>query len=271
MIRRLASGGPLETFLVVAIGTVLVIRAVLAMTNYPQLGGGRLHIAHMLWGGLAMMVALLLLLATIGARGRSAAAAIGGVGFGFFIDELGKFITSDNNYFYRPAVPIIYLIFIVVYLAIRAFDHLSPSSPRTYRANAAELAVEAISREAGDEERRRRRSYVASADMSDPVTQAVSALLDTLDHEPPRKPGVFQRLVRAADSAYRRVAGQHWFHAVVLGLFALGSLGDLLQAGSMIGGVGAAVSLITLGLVVVLAAGWILLLAEREPSPPVMP
>lgn len=58
-----------------------------------------------------ILVDLILLLAILGGRIRSTAAIIGGLGFGKFIDELGKFITSDNNYFFQPTVAINYAIF----------------------------------------------------------------------------------------------------------------------------------------------------------------
>ena len=41
-----------ETLLLTAVATILVIRTQLWLTHYPQLGGGGLHIAHLLWGGL---------------------------------------------------------------------------------------------------------------------------------------------------------------------------------------------------------------------------
>ena len=51
----------LEALLVSAITALLGIRAFLALTGYPQLGGDGLHIAHMLWGGALMLGALILL------------------------------------------------------------------------------------------------------------------------------------------------------------------------------------------------------------------
>jgi hypothetical protein len=44
--------------LISRIATVLVIRTELWLTNYPQLGGSGLHIAHLLWGALLMLLAI---------------------------------------------------------------------------------------------------------------------------------------------------------------------------------------------------------------------
>lgn len=98
-----------------AILTVLGIRAFLAITNYPQLGGNGLHIAHMLWGGLFMLASIVCLLYFHGFRVKFASALMAGIGFGFFIDELGKFITSNNDYFYQPAAMLIYVVFVLLW------------------------------------------------------------------------------------------------------------------------------------------------------------
>src|SRR5262245_60066952 len=116
--RNAELGSLLETFLIAGIATVLVIRTQLWPTAYPQLGGGGLHIAHLLWGGVFMVLAIGILLIFLGRGPRRPAAVIGGVGFGFFIDELGKFITEDNDYFFKPAAGVIYLIFILLFLLI---------------------------------------------------------------------------------------------------------------------------------------------------------
>ena len=53
LVLRSDAGGLLEAFLVAAVTAFLVMRFALAVAEYPTLGGAHLHIAHMLWGGLA--------------------------------------------------------------------------------------------------------------------------------------------------------------------------------------------------------------------------
>jgi len=93
--------------------TVLLIRAYLYVTGFPQIGNGELHIAHMLWGGLALFSASTVLLLYRGLYIARLAAVLTGVGFGFFIDEIGKFLTRSNDYFFAPAAVIIYVIFLL--------------------------------------------------------------------------------------------------------------------------------------------------------------
>ena len=109
----------LESFFVAAVASFLGIRWFLGVTGYPRIGSNGIHIAHMLWGGLLMLLALMLLLAFLDRRVQHLAAVIAGLGFGTFIDEIGKFVTSDNNYFFRPAIALIYGVFVVAFLVAR--------------------------------------------------------------------------------------------------------------------------------------------------------
>lgn len=114
MFRRANADTHLILIIVGFAFSVLGIRAYLYLTGYPQLGGGGLHIAHMLWGGLAMFAAATTILLYRGLFLSRIAAFVIGVGWGFFIDEVGKFITDNNDYFFAPAAVIIYIIFLAV-------------------------------------------------------------------------------------------------------------------------------------------------------------
>jgi len=124
-----AAMGRFEVFLFSAIACVLMTRAFLAATGYPQVGGDGLHIAHVLWGGLLMGVGVVMLLVGMGSHNRLRAALVAGIGFGLFIDEIGKFLTKTVDYFYQPAVAIIYAVFVAFYLVVRELLRLRTLTP----------------------------------------------------------------------------------------------------------------------------------------------
>jgi len=110
-------------------GSVILTRSFLQLTGFPQLGGGGLHIAHVIWGGLFLFVATLLPLLYANNWALTWSAIAGGIGFGLFIDEVGKFITQSNDYFYPPAAPIVYALFLVtttIYIHVRQPKASSP-------------------------------------------------------------------------------------------------------------------------------------------------
>jgi hypothetical protein len=153
LVRNVRTAEHLTTFVVAGVTTVLITRLILRMSGYPQLGGRGLHVAHVLPGGLLMLVAMFLLLAYVGPVVRPAAALIGGIGFGLFIDEVGKFVTADNDYFYRPAAAIVYVVFVLIVLGANFVTNRRPIDPREQLANVVDHAVEGV---AGGLSQRRR-------------------------------------------------------------------------------------------------------------------
>ncbi|MFN8467139.1 MAG: hypothetical protein U0X20_16405 [Caldilineaceae bacterium] len=111
--------------------TVMVTRVYLELTGYPQVGDSTYHVAHVLWGGLLLFIAVALPLSIVNRYALWTSAILGGIGAGLFIDEVGKFITQSNDYFFPLAFPIIYgFILVCVWLYWRIRRH-QPRDTRT--------------------------------------------------------------------------------------------------------------------------------------------
>ncbi|HVV67069.1 MAG TPA: hypothetical protein VHB72_03295 [Candidatus Saccharimonadales bacterium] len=202
--RNINARDYLEIFLVTAVSALLINRFFLYLTNYPSVGGSRFHIAHMLYGGGLMLVALVLLFSFLGTRVMRLSAFIGGIGFGLFIDELGKFITRDNNYFFRPTIGLIYAIFIIMYLAFNAISRYGRLTSREYQLNALSELQEAVLQDMDRVEKRRLAELLHAADQSSPITEELQQLLARLEAVPTPEPNRLQRWLKKADRAYAR-------------------------------------------------------------------
>src|SRR5947209_10923725 len=239
-VRRMAIGGHLhrsarnieirsllDTFFVCAIATILIIRLQLWATNYPKLGGGKLHIAHLLWGGLLMLVALIILVSFISRSRSHLAAFLGGVGFGFFIDEIGKFVSSNNDYFFKPAAGIIYIVFLVLFLIMREIGWRREFTAQECLANAMSVLAESSYRPLTKHEHELARMLLARCDADSGLVASLSTMLDRIEEAPARPPGRFARARERIRVGYLKLAANPRFGAglvVVFGLLAIGTL-----------------------------------------------
>jgi len=229
-VRRVDATNQFEIFLVSAIATILIVRAILAATGWPQLGGGKIHFAHLLWGGLGMLIAIILLLALEGRLWSILGALAGGIGFGLFIDELGKFITSDNDYFFQPVIAIIYIIFVGLFFLFRWLGSIKHLSPRTALVNAFDYAKEAVLRDMDEGERAEALYLLSQADQVNPVVVSLGEMLRSLDALAKPKASPLAKAKTWLAGSYARLVTHRWFRIVVVGWFVLLALSGLLGA-----------------------------------------
>ncbi len=218
-IRNFDAWPYLEIFLVTAVVAVLSIRIFLELTGYPKLGIGRLHFAHMLWGGLLMVAAIVILLSFLSKTAHRLAAALGGFGFGTFIDEVGKFVTADNNYFYAPAVALIYMTFILTVLAIHAIRTRPEYSRKEYLVNALRQMEELALHGLDEEDRDLALLYLSRSDPAHPLVPPVRDFVSRAELVPRARPGFFVRGKSALREFYRRGTQQPGFPYAIMAFF----------------------------------------------------
>ncbi|MGB7926229.1 MAG: hypothetical protein WCF57_23515 [Pyrinomonadaceae bacterium] len=218
-IRNFEAGRLLESFIVAAVASVLAIRLFLDLTGYPQISGGGLHVAHVLWGGLLMLAAIIILLSFVGRAAERVAAIAGGLGFGMFIDEVGKFVTSDNNYFFRPAVAVIYVMFILIFLVARAIQTNHNYSDLEYLLNALRDMEEVALRDMDEDEKARALNHLAQCDPRNPLVAHLKESLTSVDLTSPPRPSIYARVKRLLTDFYQRIARRPWFTFGVISFF----------------------------------------------------
>jgi hypothetical protein len=205
---------------------MLVTRAYLELTGFPRVGGGGLHIAHLLWGGLLLLVGLIGPLAYVGAGPRRFSAIVGGIGFGLFIDELGKFITSDNDYFFQPAIALIYLVFITLFLVFRALEH-GALSGREQFVNAVNLLTDLV-QYGSKRDRQLILHLMDQSRIGEPLTGDIRTIVGNVEIHAESNPSVVTRFGEHAWSFYDRLIAWPLLHWTLLIVFpiqaALGAL-----------------------------------------------
>jgi hypothetical protein len=230
-IRDHDAGNLLEKFLVSAVVSLLTIRFFLFLTGYPTLGDGRFHIAHMLWGGLLMFVALLVSLTFLSRKVKYFAAVVGGIGFGAFIDELGKFITSDNDYFFEPTIALIYVCFVLIFILARLIERYFSLDSVEYAVNALEMTKEAIVNDLDVEEKKKALHFVKLSDKDDPVVKLLKKLLQDFQAIEVKDPNLFIKAKRWLSLHYRVLIQKRIFIKAIIYFFVIKTVLEFVRAG----------------------------------------
>ncbi len=233
LVERSESGRYVLLLVVSFAVAVIATRGLLELTNYPQLGSSTLHIAHLLWGGLALILALLAMLIFANRWVMVAGALLGGVGVGLFIDEVGKFITVDNDYFFPWAAPIIYAVLLILVHVMLLANRARPRTPRAELYHALDQLTELLDHDLEASERARIEEALLRvlALSDDPAYRLLATgLLDILRspdlHHVPERPGLDERIRQVWLAIERR-----WLPEPVHRLLLVGLLVGLTAAG----------------------------------------
>jgi len=238
LIRDVQGEDLLEIFLVTAVAAILGIRFFLAMTGYPKLGGEGLHIAHVLVGGAFMLLSIVILLNFLNKWARDLAAVLGGFGFGAFIDELGKFVTSDNDYFFQPTVGLIYIAFILLYFLVKKINSIRWLSEEERLINVLEISKQAVLKDIDVREQQLAMSLLADSSPSFPLAQDLKDFLGASKAMAEDVPSLYSRLKQRAHRLNISLVEKTWFTKAVIAFFLLQALLSLLVSLDLTVGLG---------------------------------
>jgi hypothetical protein len=219
--------------------TVVAIRLFLELADYPQVGNNVLHIAHALWGALLLVVAVILPLVFANRWSVRTAALLSGVGIGLFIDEVGKFITQKNDYFFPPALPLIYGSLLLMVFGYYNLRRAGPPNPREAIYNALDRLKVILDGDLDDEDLRRIEAWLITAGRSEnePTRRLAESLTLYLQQERHNvvdaRPGIGDRVVDRVRRLGRRFGRRN--HRRLISLLLVGwVLGALILGAALI-------------------------------------
>ena len=217
-----------ETYLLISLvsfgATVILVRLFLQLSRYPQLGSDTLHIAHLLWGGLLLFGAVLVVLIWDNPGALTLAAVQSGVGIGLFVDEVGKFITQSHDYFYPPAAPIIYGLFlltVLLYLYVRRPDEHDPQRAMVHALEELQTAIYSELDERGARRLLANLSYARQSGDQE-IARLATVLHDHVEQWQAlcqdREPGFLRRTALTVESWGRRLGRDGHRNLILVGL-----------------------------------------------------
>jgi hypothetical protein len=234
-VAREEAAGYLTLLVVAFVVTVTVTRLFLAATGYPRIGGSTFHLAHALWGGLLLVAAVVVQLLWANRWALRLTAGCAGIGVGLFMDEVGKFITTRNDYFFPLAAPIVYLAMVVLgWIAFRARRRRAPTDRERLYEVLDDLQDLADGRLDSD----RRAAIVAHLgylrdEWDRPELREFSARLEEFLLSPvvtvlPPRPTLFRRARAQLGRLEERLLPERWLRRLLTAFVLLGGAGQLI-------------------------------------------
>ncbi len=217
IVRNVEFSQLFDDFFITSITTILIIRFYLKITGYPQIGSSALHISHLLPGSLLMLVAILILLGAVNRGARNFAAIVAGIGFGLDWDELGKFITKDNNYFFHATPGLIYLTFILLYLIVR-YSANRRFTQDDYMANVLDLVKDAAIKDLDMHEYEHARELMAHVSPDHVLYGPTKQILDKVKPNSQSRPSLWDKFIAWLKLPLIKLSRQPFFPSLIISI-----------------------------------------------------